>query len=463
MYRTWLLLAFSSLLSTCVRAQTEEYARQATVIEEMLDDGDYRVALPQAEALVESGQQAQLPAVLARGRYLLGRALADSPEATAKDRVRGIREMRLAARQARTVREGELLETIMARLEQLTGNRQTELSELPSVRSLRNNLPSDDSIDEAAFTAIVSVQDREIEALNDSQVRQVLQLQKQRQTLDQFAFEALNDSLLLLQQENLISRRDAEVKQGIQQRNLFLVLTGAALVFLSLLYARFRTNKKYQEQLRASNEAIRAERQRSEELLLNILPVTVAAELKETGKATARRYEDASVLFADFKGFSALASTLEPEVLIDYLDEAFRAFDAIVRTHRLEKIKTIGDAYMCAGGLPEESTDHVHRMVRAALAMQHYLESNPHFTARIGIQAGPVVAGVVGQDKFVYDIWGGTVNQASRLEVAGEIGRVAVSETVVERVKDEFRCSAAGMFEAKNIGKMARYWVEGRR
>lgn len=462
MYRTWLLLALLSLPCTCVRAQAEEYARQATVITEMLADENYRAALPQAEALVESGEQAQLPLVIARGRYLVGRALTDNPGATAKDRVRGIREMRLAAQTAKDKRDGALLENILSSLQELTGTKNMDVDELPSVRALRKDLPSSDSIDAAAIDAIVSLQDREITSLNDSQVRQMLQLQKQQQELDQFAFEALNDSVMLLQQQNLINRREAEVERGILQRNLFFVLAGAALLFLGLLYSRFRSNKKYQDKLKASNVAISAERQRSEELLLNILPVTVAAELKETGKATARRYEDTTVLFADFKGFSSLASTLEPEILIGYLDEAFRAFDAIIREHKLEKIKTIGDAYMCAGGLPLESTDHTHRMVRAALAMQEYLETNEHFAARIGIQTGPVVAGVVGQDKFVYDIWGDTVNQASRLEVAGEIGRVAVSETVAERVKDEFSCTAAGTFEAKNIGRMARYWVEKR-
>ena len=459
--RAFLLCFLILLLGTCVRAQADEYDRQVDVITEMLLDGNYRVALPQAEALVESGHQAQLPLVVAHGQYLLGRALAENPKATAKDRVRGIRNMKMAAQTAKKQRDGELLDGILTKLEKLTGNKNTDVEELPSVKAIRKELPSDQAIDEAAISAIVSLQDKEIAALNDTQVRQLLRLQAQKQELDQFAFEALNDSVMLLQQQNLINQRDAEVKQGIQQRNLFLVLAGAALVFLGLLYLRFRANKKYQEKLQESNEIIKAERQRSEELLLNILPVTVAAELKEFGKATARRYEDATVLFADFKGFSALASTLEPEVLIGYLDEAFRAFDEIVFAHGLEKIKTIGDAYMCAGGLPDESTDHTARMVRAALAMQEYLAKNKHFSARIGIHVGPVVAGVVGRDKFVYDIWGDTVNQASRLEVAGEVGRVAVSESVAQRVKDEFTCTPAGTFMAKNIGEMERYFVEG--
>lgn len=461
MFRFWTSLALLFLLCTGVRAQTDAYAQQESVIVAMLEEGNHRAARAQARALVTSGQQAKLPVVEARGRYLLGRALSEGPAATAKSRVKGIREMRLAARTARRTRESALLADILASLEALTGNQSLEIEELPSVQALREQIPSGEEIDEAAIDAIVSLQDQEITALNDSQMRQMIRLQKQQQELDRYAFEALNDSLMLLNQQLLIDEQEAEVQRGLQQRNLFFVIAGAALAFLGLLYYRFRANKRYQEKLRASNEIIREERQRSEELLLNILPVTVAAELKETGKATARHYDDASVLFADFKGFSALAATLSPEVLVAYLDEAFRAFDEIVRKHGLEKIKTIGDAYMCAGGLPEEYPDHPVKMVTAALEMQRYLKSNPHFSARIGIHVGPVVAGVVGRDKFVYDIWGDTVNQASRLEVAGETGRVAISESVARRVKGKFKCIPAGTFTAKNIGEMKRFWVEG--
>ena len=461
MFRTLFLLCCLFLLCTCVRAQSSQYDQQALVIEEMLDDGKYAAARAQAQALALSGEQAQLPLVQARGLYLLGRAQTDNPRATADERVQGIKEMQRAARIARQRRDGALLEVILARLERETGSRSVQVDELPSVRTLREKLPDADSIDGAAISAIVSLQDRQIAALTDTQMRQMLRLQAQQQAIDQYAFEALNDSLVLMQQQHQIDEREMAVQRGLQQRNLLLLLAVTALGFLGFLYYRFRANKRYQARLQASNELIREERQRSEELLLNILPVTVAAELKETGKAAARRYEDATVLFADFKGFSALATTLAPEVLIGYLDEAFRAIDDIVRRHGLEKIKTIGDAYMAAGGLPEESDDHPARMVSAALEIQSYLEKNPHFSARIGIHTGPVVAGVVGRDKFVYDIWGDTVNQASRLEVAGEPGRVAISETVARRVGEEFDCTPAGTFEAKNIGKMKRYWVEG--
>ena len=446
------------LFCSVVVGQADAYAGQVSATEQLLEKRRYSAARAQAEALVQSGEQAQISLVEAAGRKLLGTALVRNPKASAAERVRGIRELRLAAQLFRGERNATEVEAIMEVLQELTGDRTIETQELPSTRA-RRSLPSPDSIEAASFEAIISTQSSAITALTDSQVRQALVLERQQRALDESAFARLNDSVLLLQQEQLINVQEAEVNRQRDQRNFFLAIALAVLAVLGALYYRFVANQRYQAELQERNEIITAERQRSEELLLNILPVTVAAELKDTGKATARRYESASVLFADFKGFSRLAARLEPEELVGLLDEAFRALDRIVREHRLEKIKTIGDAYMCAGGLPEEQTDHAERTVRAALAMQDYLATNEHFSARIGIHSGPVVAGVVGEDKFVYDIWGDTVNQASRLETAGEIGKVAISQTTRSLLPEDFSCAPAGTFEAKNIGKMERYFV----
>ncbi|TXF89725.1 adenylate/guanylate cyclase domain-containing protein [Neolewinella aurantiaca] len=458
MIRT-LLLSCILLVSLSSVAQNDAYDRQAEVIATLIEKGKFASATAQAKALIESGNQAQLPGVTARGRMLMGRILTENPAATAKERVRGIREMRRAAQGFKTVKDGEAIDEIMSLLEKLTGDTSLDLEELPSVRARRTTLPPDDSIETASLSAIVSLQRKEITALNDSQLRQVLILERQQRELDESAFARLNDSVLLIQQERVIDAQRAEVTFQRQQRNLLLVLGLAVLGILGVLYLRYRTGQKFQQQLQVQNEIITAERQRSEELLLNILPVTVAAELKDTGKATARSFASATVLFADFKGFSALAARLDPEELISLLDEAFREFDEIVARFKLEKIKTIGDAYMCAGGLPLEDVNHADRMVRAGLEMQAYLSKNPHFEARIGIHTGPVVAGVVGKHKFVYDIWGDTVNQASRLETAGEVGRVAISHTTKDLLGQEFICEAAGTFEAKNIGTMERFFV----
>jgi class 3 adenylate cyclase len=458
MYR--LLPSLLLLLTvTVLHAQADAYDGQIRAVEQMLESGKYGPAIAQSKALAESGAQAQLPAVKARGEFLLARALIENPGASARERVEGIRNLRSAAQGFKAVGDGETVLVIIGLLKELTGDESIGLRRLPSQRRQKTDLPPDDSIEAASLTALVSLQQREITALNDSQLRQVLRLERQQRQLDDNTFDRLNDSLLLLQQERMIATQQAEVTRQTGQRNLLLMLALGVLTALAFLYLRYRSGQKYQAKLRAQNKIISEERQRSEELLLNILPVTVAAELKEFGKATARRYDSATVLFADFKGFSTLAATLEPEELINLLDEAFCTFDGIVRKHGLEKIKTIGDAYMCAGGVPEEDPDHATRMVRVGLEMQAYLEKNAHFKARIGIHTGPVVAGVVGQHKFVYDIWGDTVNQASRLETAGEVGRVAISHTTKDLLGKEFVCTAAGTFEAKNIGTMERYFV----
>jgi len=458
---TILLLVFFPL--SAAFGQLEEYQQQQRVISEMLTEGNYRAANAQARALVQSGVQAQLPQVEGRARFLLGRILMENPEANATQRREGIRELRLAAQRLRFAREYSAVDSIAALLQQLTGSRNTEIAELPSVKALKKrraqDVPDADSINQATLSAIINLQNREITALADSQLRQLIILERQERQLDDYAFQTLNDSLLLLQQDRqLVLQREA-VDRERQRRNFLLLLAGAVAMALVLFYLRFRSAKRYQVKLESQNAIISEERQRSEELLLNILPVTVAAELKETGQATARRFDSASVLFADFKGFSALAATMEPEELVHLLDEAFSAFDEIISEHRLEKIKTIGDAYMCAGGLPLETKDHTQRIVRAALAMQDYLTSNEYFSARIGIHSGPVIAGVVGKHKFVYDIWGDTVNLAARLEVAGEAGRVAISRTVCDLLGDEFHCEPAGTFQAKNIGEVERFFV----
>lgn len=456
----YLICLLSFFLLTALPAQPAGYEGQVEAIELLLSREKYSNALAQAEALVETGQQARLPLLEAYGRRLLGRALTENPAATAEERVLGIQELRLAAQIFQKSGDSQAVTGIIGQLKELTGDGAIELKQLPSKRGLPPPaMPSADSLETVSLEAIVSLQQKEITALNDSQLRQVLLMERQQRALDESEFSRLNDSMLLMQQQQIISQKESEASTQRQQRNLLLALALAALVVLGVLYSRFRSSQRYQAKLKEQNAIIREERQRSEELLLNILPVSVAAELKETGKASARRYESATVLFADFKGFSSLAAKTEPEVLIDLLDEAFRAFDEIVAANGLEKIKTIGDAYMCAGGLPEEVKDHAERTVKTGLAMQEYLRNNPHFDARIGIHSGPVVAGVVGKHKFVYDVWGDTVNQASRLEVAGEIGRVAVSRATRDLLGKGFTCEQAGTFEAKNIGLMERFFV----
>ncbi len=214
---------------------------------------------------------------------------------------------------------------------------------------------------------------------------------------------------------------------------------------------------------------LEASRKKSDELLLNILPASIAEELKSQGQAMSRGYEHVTVLFTDFKGFTMAAEKLTPSELVQELDKCFYYFDEVVERYNLEKIKTIGDAYMCAGGIPEPNRTNSVDIVLAALEIQKFMSQmgeiksglgEPFWEIRLGIHTGPVVAGVVGKKKFAYDIWGDTVNTASRLESSGEPGRVNISETTYNLVKDFFVCTYRGKVHAKNKGEIAMYFVE---
>jgi adenylate cyclase len=252
-------------------------------------------------------------------------------------------------------------------------------------------------------------------------------------------------------------------------RNVLLLVLAFALVIVGLIYRRFLENQKQKRILQEKNHQIEDERQRSDELLLNILPAAIANELKMDGKAKARRYERATVLFVDFYSFTKISEQLTPEELVGELDTYFKAFDFIIGQYKLEKIKTIGDAYMVASGLSDRITSP-DSIVKAALEMQEFLsdmrhdkskENKPFFEARMGIHIGPVVAGVVGVKKFAYDIWGDTVNLAARMQEASEPGNINVSEEVYNEIRYTFNCRYRGKFPAKNKGNIDMYYVDG--
>ena len=271
------------------------------------------------------------------------------------------------------------------------------------------------------------------------------------------------------QQKNDLKLKEAQLATARNRQYAYWGGGIALCLLIGLLFNRNRMRARRNRELAAKNEQIEQERQRSDELLLNILPAATAAELKTKAAVKPVRYESVTVMFTDFKSFTKIAESVSPEELIEELDDCFRLFDVVVSEFGLEKIKTIGDSYMCAGGLPVANETHPADVVRAAIQMQCRLQAlmrqngatgKPVFEMRIGIHTGPVVAGVVGSHKFAYDIWGDTVNTASRLEQGSESGKINISETTHRLVKDIFPCTYRGRLAAKNKGEIDMYFVE---
>ena len=230
-----------------------------------------------------------------------------------------------------------------------------------------------------------------------------------------------------------------------------------------------RTAEVVAEKKEVQNQKEEVEKQmkRSNELLLNILPAEVAEELKQKGSAEAKQFDEVTVMFTDFKGFTQISEKLTPSDLVAEIHTCFKAFDHIISKHNIEKIKTIGDSYMCAGGLPVANKTNATDVISAAIEIQQFMEEHAKVSilggfggARIGIHTGPVVAGIVGVKKFAYDIWGDTVNIASRMESSGESGKINISESTYKLVKDKFHCTYRGKVQAKNKGEIDMYFVD---
>ncbi|MCB0791700.1 MAG: tetratricopeptide repeat protein [Flavobacteriales bacterium] len=296
--------------------------------------------------------------------------------------------------------------------------------------------------------------------LEDSMALDQVNLETQRMS---YELRLLGDSLAR-QEEKLVLQRELATKE--RTRDLFMYAGGVLLLIAVGLISRVNY-------MRRTNGIIRTEKERSDDLLLNILPASVANELKEKGETQAELFEQVTVLFTDFKGFTAMSEKLGPKELVKDLHECFSAFDRICEAHGLEKIKTIGDAYMAAGGLPVPNTTHALDVIQTALEMRDFIAEGkarkiaadlPYFEIRIGIHTGPVVAGIVGVKKFQYDIWGDTVNTASRMESSGEVGQVNISETTYMLVKDEhgLTFTPRGKVQAKGKGEMEMYFVSDR-
>ncbi|HRG33351.1 MAG TPA: adenylate/guanylate cyclase domain-containing protein [Saprospiraceae bacterium] len=256
---------------------------------------------------------------------------------------------------------------------------------------------------------------------------------------------------------------DSELKRQKLLRNVFLVGFIIVLLFAGVFFRQ--RNKTKKEKQRAEEE-----KKRSEDLLLNILPSEVAVEIKTSGTAKAKAFTMVTVMFTDFKDFTKVSEKISAELLVDEIHACFSAFDTILSKYNIEKIKTIGDAYLCASGLPVSNYTHALDMLNAAFEIRNYMlqrkkekeaKGEISFELRIGIHTGPVVAGVVGVKKYAYDIWGDTVNIAARMEQSSEVGKINISGSTYELVKDKFKCEHRGKIQAKNKGEINMYFVEG--
>ena len=274
----------------------------------------------------------------------------------------------------------------------------------------------------------------------------------------QLDLEQKEKEIQILNRDNAL--KEAEIAQADTAQKLFLALGAFLLTIIGGITYLYRYSRK-------SNQLISEERNRVEKILLNILPKDTADELQQKGFVEAKRFDQTTVLFTDFKGFTAFSERMSAEEMVKSIDFYFSKFDEIIGRYNLEKIKTIGDAYMCAGGLPTKNSTNAKDAVLAGLEILSFVKTvsltppvgiQP-LEVRIGINTGRTVAGIVGTKKFQYDIWGSTVNIASRMESACEIGKINISDNTYQLIKDDIACNYRGEIEVKNGLKLKMYYV----
>nr|WP_298988940.1 adenylate/guanylate cyclase domain-containing protein [uncultured Polaribacter sp.] len=259
------------------------------------------------------------------------------------------------------------------------------------------------------------------------------------------------------------SQLDASIQNQQSQKYIILSICIVIVLLLLLAFGLFRRNNY----IKKTSIIIEQEKKRSDNLLLNLLPEESAKELKVNGYVTSKKFESVTVLFTDFKDFTKFAETLPPEKLVESLDFYFSKFDEICEKYNLEKIKTIGDAYMCVGGLPTPNFEHAENVAKAALEILDFVKLSKlkhdvgkvRFDVRIGVHTGPVVAGVVGKNKFAYDVWGDTVNIASRVESTCEVGKINISESTYSLIQDRFKFEPRGEIKIKNRSALNMYYL----
>lgn len=318
------------------------------------------------------------------------------------------------------------------------------------IKELASNPDLASSIGKDELEALLQSKDSALLMKDTMLYIQMLKLRKQ-----QLEAEGLSKDMAMQAQE---------LKAASRERWLYIGIIGLSLIGAGLIaYFLNKSNKQA--------KTLAKEKQRSESLLLNILPQEIATELKNTKKAAARYHKNVTVLFFDFVNFTTISSSTDADVLVNELDEYFTAFDRILDKYNIEKIKTIGDAYMCASGL-WNNADHAEQILNFGLEIMEFINRRKvekmqnnqfYFEIRCGVNTGGVTAGVVGEKKFLFDIWGSTVNLAARMEQSSETGKINVSKTTYELVKDKFEFVHRGRLEAKNVGLTDMYFLVGKK
>jgi class 3 adenylate cyclase len=333
---------------------------------------------------------------------------------------------------------------------QLESEKQAIAANLSKAERARLNLTSTVELSQKQIANLESASDsmNTVITLKDQQLREI-KYQRQIDSVVQMYSE-----LQISQKEELITLKDAS-----NTRMLYAII-GTVLALILLAFSFYKSV--------LFNRQLHLEKAKSDELLLNILPANIAREIKENGKVNTREYENSTVLFSDFLGFSQIAKKVSASELVADLNTCFTAFDKLAKKYNVEKIKTIGDAYMCIGGIPEPSENSAENVINMGIEMQGFLEKwneerelmgKPPLQARIGVHTGKVAAGVVGFNKFCYDVWGDTVNVASRIESNGIVNKVNVSESTKNLLRKEYKFHSRGEVEIKNMGSIKMYYI----
>jgi class 3 adenylate cyclase len=295
-------------------------------------------------------------------------------------------------------------------------------------------------------------------------------LQKNRNFIDSLNYEKMLDSIIIESNSFELDMAKADLDLQRSQKKLFLAIASLLLIVSSLIFFFLYKIKKHNKLLYEKNLQIESEKNRSEELLLNILPKEVAEELKATGKVKAQQFNDTTIIFTDFVNFSNISNNLTPQELVNDLDYCFGKFDSIIEKYNVEKIKTIGDAYMCISGVPTLMENHAELAIYAAIDFLEFMKAwnanrrnknQIEFNIRIGVHSGPVCAGVVGTKKFIFDVWGDAVNIAARMESSAQPNSINISENTYKKVKSKFKFKHRGAMAIKNMGELDMYYYEG--